>query len=230
MAKINTSYHSLSFNKMLLRNYFNCHLQNGEAELFLVNNEVYKIFESYLATRKQKLMEFLHDNNLDLPISINNLFYENNEFIGYSMEFYKNYNTLYDVLKSNISLKERCDIALELVNIYEKLINNKIVYYDFHSKNILLNKDIKLLDVDSSYYKVDKNYDIQARRNLLLLIITILTGVDFNFDYEELDKTQVLNTIIGNNDLTLDFIRKNVAYLAYDLINYQNELILSKQM
>lgn len=183
-------------------------------------------------------MEMLHDTNTTLPIDIYNLYYENSHFFCYSMKFYENYMTLYDVLKSNVSLKERKSICFTLIQLYQRLQFYKIVYFDWHSKNCVYNQDIKLLDIDSGKITTSCSYDALARRNLFILCLEILQGIDFDFDLclveEELEELICIlvpeEEVILSKDIPLnfDFIEKEIRNYTQIKADYQREIILKK--
>ncbi len=69
------------------------------------------MFEVHFAYLKRPVMEFFHNQNYVFCPQIFDLYYEtyydNEFFFAYSMEFYEDYPTLYEVLKSDCSLLER---------------------------------------------------------------------------------------------------------------------------
>lgn len=239
MARVDTSIGQImSGNGEFLQDYLNQDLQNCESDLLVSNGEVYKIIAGSLRKSKQPIMEFLHDTNHDLPIDLHDLFYENDKFFGYSMEFYEEYATLNEVLKQDIPLSERKAISLELVKLYEKLLSLKIVYFDWHSKNLLFKDCLKLLDIDSGKLTTNVTYDAKSRRFLLMLCLSILHGIDFDFDSDlnNYDRDSLLEILVDKEEIELsqtipldfDFIKKEINGYTQEMVCYKRELMINK--
>lgn len=182
-------------------------------------------------------MEFLHDTKHGLPIDLKDLLYENGKFFAYTMQFYKNYDELHAMLVSDASLEERKKVALELVDIFEKILNLNLVYYDWHSRNIVINQDLKLLDIDSAQRDVSVEYCTKAIKNLLDLCISLLIGIDFNDSYGiywEWQKQQIYEKILLENQnwkdkykpISLDYIRKEINSYTLTKQEYAKEVIV----
>lgn len=235
MAHIHTSRQELLTKGVLLQDYLRCELQNGEGELRLINGRLYKLFEVYFAYRKQPLMEFLHQQNYSFYFHIFDLCYENEFFFAYSMEFYEDYPTLYEVLKSDCSLLDRKKLALQIVQMYEILLQNKILYSDWHSKNLLYKTDLKLLDIDSARLKSDSYSTKLSRKHLLLLVFSLLNAIDIDYDLENrgISKADWFDLLLkpkneGYFPISLDFIKKEIERYTPSLVEYRKELILKK--
>lgn len=236
MARIDTNKEQIiSEGGIYLNDYLQQDLQNTESELFVLNGDLYKIIAGNLRKSKQAVMEFLHDRKPDLPIDIHDLLYEQNHFLGYSMEFYQEHTTLYEILKQDISLQERKTIALALIQLYEKMFQLHIIYYDWHSKNLLFHDDFKLLDVDSGKITQDTIYDAKARRYLLMLCLSVLLGKDFDFDYH-FSCVEVFEKLVDKEEAALsqfipmdfDFMRQEITDYTSEKVCYKRELIMQK--
>ncbi len=239
MAKIETTLWEIkNGGGVLLEDYLKTELQNSESELIAKEGIIYKIIEQNYRKKKKRIMEMLHDNENTLPVDIYDLYYENHYFFGYSMQFYEDYKTLYDVLKSNISLKERKKICLSLIQIYKELLSYKIVYFDWHSKNCVYGHDIKLLDIDSGDLTTSCSYDALARRNLFMLCLEILHGMDFDFDFDfsEEDIVGLIDTLVPKEEVILsksipldfNFLEKEIKSYTKTKVEYQRAIILKK--
>lgn len=237
MAKIDTSVSEI---KMLggieLSEYYKRELQNNESELFVIEDKLYKIIDAMCRRQKQQIMEFVHDEKHEIPIDIIDLMYEKEKFFGYVMKLYDDYEELYTFLKSNASLNDRKKIALEIVKIYENMLKLKIVYFDWHSKNLMIKNDLKLLDIDSAKRNANVVYDALSRRNMLNLCISLILGVDLDFDYDisERSKNELFEKIVGEEKmalsriepLSLDFIREEINSYTINKVDCEKEMIL----
>lgn len=233
MAKVDTTTEQiLSGEGVRLEEYLQKELQNSESELFFLNGELYKIIKGNLRKSKCFVMELLHDVQHDLPVDIHDLFYENQKFFGYSMEFYQDYTTLYEVLKQDISLQDRKAICLELIKIYEKLLQFHIVYYDWHSKNLLFKDGLKLLDIDSGKNTQDGTYDAKSRRYLFMLCLSILIGkdLDFDFDFSNSERTELLEKLVNKEEAALSqFIPLDFQFMKQEIESYTSTMIDCKK-
>lgn len=238
MAKIDTSISEIRLLRGIeLSEYYNRELQNNESELIVINETLYKIIETNLRKQKTEIMEFLHDNPTGLPIDIIDILYENKKFFAYTMKLYKGYEELYHFIKSNASIEERKKLALELVKIYEIMYNLKIIYFDWHSKNLMFKNDLKLLDIDSAKRSNNVYYDAVSRRNLLNLCLSVIIGIDLDFDYDRSagEKLDILNKIIAENEelefskimpLAFDNIKSEIMSYTQTKVDCKREIIL----
>lgn len=239
MARIETTTQEIiNGGGILLEEYLGYDIQNGESDLIVKQDILYKIIERTYHKNKQPIMEFFHDTSGTFPFEIFNLYYENKQFFSYSMPFYEEYITLYKVLKSDITLAERKQIALELMRIYQTFLSYKIVYYDWHSKNVLYKEILKLLDVDSGKMTMALQYDAKARRNLFHLCFELLLAEDFDYDWT-LDKriiTDLEDELIGKEEMLLSktiplcfsFMEKEIKSYTKTKVECQKERILRK--
>lgn len=233
MAKIETTIEEIKKNGLLLEDYLGYDIQNGESELIVKNGKIYKIIEGVYRKKKQRVMEFLHDESNHLSLEIADLFYEKGLFFSYSRPFYEEYPTLYEVLKSDISLEERKQIDLELIRIYEEFLSYHLVYYDWHSKNGLYKENLKLLDIDSSQMTTAIQFDLKARQNLFHLCIEILLGEDFDYDWnlESRKIKDIVDELINKEEmflsemapLSFSFMKKIIQNYTYLKVEEQKE-------
>ena len=182
MSRIDCSIDEIKKNGILLEDYLGKRLDNKESKLYVYNENLTKILNMCLRYNRTQIIEWFHSNKKEFPIALNDTLYEFGNLFGYSMKLYKNSNTLYDFLSSDVDLHERKMVALRLVKLYEKLLKNKIYFYDWHSKNFLLEDDIVFLDFDSCEVSRFLSTDKLYRRYLMELCLSILTGIDLDFD------------------------------------------------
>lgn len=234
MAKVDTTIEQIALRGVRLEDYLQKELQNSESELFLLNGELYKIIHGNLRKSKCLVMELLHDVQHDLPINLHDLLYENHKFFWYSMEFYQDYISLYELLKQDISLQERKAICLELIKIYEKLLQFHIVYFDWHSKNLLFQDNLKLLDIDSGKITRDSSYDAKSRRYLFMLCLSVLIGKDFDFDFDfdfsNSERSELLEQLVNKEEVTLSqFIPLDFSFMKQEIESYTSTMIDCKK-
>ncbi len=234
--KVHTTKQEILKDSVELSKYLGVELQNCESEIVLKDHILYKVIDENFRNQKKPIMEFLHDINHQLPIDIYDLFYENGHFFAYSMEFYEQYNTLYHLLNSSISLQERKQIAKELIQLYKQLLDLKIIYFDWHSKNVLYHDILKLLDIDSGKMTCSSRYDAIARRNLFCLCLSLLIGIDLDFDLRlgEYSQKSLLYELFSNEEvalcetmpLDLAYMEQTIDTFTSTMVDCQKELIL----
>lgn len=118
------------------------------------------------------VINYLDTNEIKGIIKVNNFITENDNIIGYSMKRYKDYKSLNKNKHRKLALKvEDC---LQIMKVIENLNNNKLIYRDFHTGNVLLNKttnDIKICDIDAMYIdKKNEDPKWQTRKALGLCV------------------------------------------------------------
>jgi len=234
MARVDISKSYIKNNGIFLGDYKSEELHNTESELLVIDKILYKLIHGEYIHKKQAIIEFFHNLSINLPITLVDLLYENNKLYGYTMNLLDDYITLYDVLNSDIGLVERKKIALEMLKIYEKLLELKVVYFDWHSKNLMYKNDLKLLDIDSAVITKSLQYDIIARRSLFSLCLEILIGVDIDFDYTSLEVDELLEKISDNEEVSLskiiplsfEFMKSEINSYTSDKVDYAKELII----
>lgn len=153
-----------------------------EANLYLYNNTLYKIFNSEimdLGTRED-ILNTLYNHPIEGCARIESLLY-GSSLLGYGMEYYDNFITLNKTKK--IPLELRKEYSHKLIDIYRKLSEAGYIYYDFHKQNILVNEeDLKLIDIDSCLYNSHENNAL-GMRYLNEIVLSILFDTNF-FEYQ----------------------------------------------
>lgn len=212
-----------------LSEYLGQTIQNSESKLIVFKGQLYKILEEDLAQNRQVTMEFFHEYKDEFSTSLEDLVYENGRFYAYSMKLLENYQTLHAVLKSDVSLSLRKKICLLIIRTMQKLESYHKVYYDLHSKNFMVGKDLRILDIDSTLETTDIRYIVRMRQNLLQLCVSVLSGVDFDFDtidFSKLKEDSFLESLILGDEMVF----RDLIPLAYDfIIHYVEEYTPSMQ-
>ena len=150
-------------------------ISNGlstEAKLYLYDGVLYKIFEnaSDIRVRENVLNELRHAPINGCP-RIYSLLYDY-DFIGYGMEYLKNYIPLIKVKKLPLEAKKL--YIHKLIELYNELKDMGYIYWDFHERNVLVDfNELRLVDVDSCLYNTREN-DVLGTCYLNELILSIL--------------------------------------------------------
>lgn len=119
-----------------------------------------------------EVIDYLDNNNIKGIVKVTNYIRDNENIVGYSMKRYKDYKSFDKNKFRNLSLKvEDC---FQLMKIVEEMNNHKLIYRDFHTGNVLLNRktnDIKICDIDAMYLdKQNEDHKWQRRKALGLCV------------------------------------------------------------
>lgn len=219
---------------ILLNAYLNQRIESKESELFVYQNDLAKILKPQFRQDREENTLWFYEKRKEFPITIKYPLYEKNEFYGYMMDFCKDYITLYDLLWSHVSLQERKRIARLLVSLSEKLFSYQKCFFDWHSHNFLVKEDMKFLDFDTCTRIVKDNLYLD-RRNLFELVLSVLIGIDLDFDLEvDGNKNiQLFYNLLSENSelekdifLSYDFMKKEIESYTNEKVRYKRELIL----
>ena len=156
-------------------------ITSSESICYVYKDIIYKVFKNNL-TIKDRLdtIKFFLENNVQNTPMLYDLIYNNNEIIGYSMQYYKKAIPISDINRFKLR-KEKC---LELTNVYLSLKdNNNLCYMDFNKGNVFVdNGNILLLDIDNCL-KMNLENEQTSKQLLKEFIIDIIYKTNF-FDYE----------------------------------------------
>lgn len=207
-------------------------------EIYIKNNILYKFYNSecfndYENNKKVKLrfINKLLELKLDNCVIPNGKILDNDNFVGVYMNYYNDYFNLYDLLQINIDYDTKLNL-LKKINITLKNIHkNNIVHGDIHLGNIITNlEDIKLIDLDESYFafnKFDMNLDI---KNLMGVIISILYDFDFenNIPFTKVEQREYIENLLNDIGADSNFkdLFKSIFYFGdSDEIIYPDEFL-----
>lgn len=128
-----------------------CSETSNGGDLYLYNGVLYKFYNTNRSfiEEKERNVNYLKEQSLFAPYVIE-IFYENGEFIGYSLEYINNSRNFREAIDDNSLSYER---KIELINgIFSKLRmlhERGIVVGDMHAQNLLYNdEDSYLIDLD----------------------------------------------------------------------------------
>lgn len=156
-------------------------ISSTESDCYIYKNVIYKVFKNSL-TAKGRLdtIKFFLEHDIQYCPKLYDFIYDNNEIIGYSMQYYKKAISISEIKRFKL-LKDKC---LELIYAYLSLRNdNNLCFTDFNKGNIFINNgDILLLDIDSCLKRSTDNEKISEQ----LLKEFILGSIykTYFFDYE----------------------------------------------
>ena len=207
-----------------LSEYLGEKLCNKESDLFVYEGNVVKIIRKDLIESRKEQIKFFHNNKQYFPIPMLDIYKEEMKIYGYSTTLYENIPTMYDFLWSNVSLKERKKLAMELLKLALKLEKNNLMFFDWHSCNFLVSNKLIFLDFDScekfSSYWIDS-----CRKALLELILSLLNGIDLDFDIINKGRgyTNLLHKLVNID--TFEELPTDFAFLKQEIKNYTEEKV-----
>lgn len=174
---------------------------SSESKLYIKDDLLYKILLDNHRNEKRKrnielLSKYNHPNCVfPKDIILNE---KTNEFIGLTIDYLKDYKTLYKSIKTDkMSFERRKHIAIKICEIQSHLEKEKISFVDIHSNNIMIkDNDIKLIDLDSASFFEENlspvyehlRQDIISDR-LSKLFFSLLYGKELK--YEEIDEERI---------------------------------------
>lgn len=183
-------------------------LDSSESNCYFDKDRVYKIFKSNIdiESRLEVIKKILNNNIQGCP-QLHEFIYDCDRIVGYSMEYYKKAIPFSSKMRFEFRRKK----CLELLYLYIQLKDRyDLCYYDFHNKNVYINKSsILLLDIDSCLMGKSVNEN-ETDKYLIDYILSTIYNVSF-FDYE-IYYTQEESKIIRNelykfNDSTIKKIK-----------------------
>jgi len=156
-------------------------ISSTESDCYIYKNVIYKVFKNGLtAIDRLDTIKFFLEHDIQYCPKLYDFIYDNNEIIGYSMQYYKKAIPISKIKRFKL-LKDKC---LELIDAYLSLKNdNNLCFTDFNKGNIFINNgDILLLDIDSCLKRNADNEKISEQ----LLKEFILGSIykTYFFDYE----------------------------------------------
>lgn len=144
----------------------------------LYDGLVYKFLWKGIKKKEQILLQ-LKQLELEYLVKLRNFFNARGN-IGYIYEYDKS-PLLSDVLKSSISLDKRFKYIQGLLTTHNILAREGLVYFDYHSANVLAGPNIRLLDIES-IIRTTINNIVAIKRYLLELMISIFINKDLTFN------------------------------------------------
>lgn len=206
-----------------------------ESDMFLYDNDLIKVFKKKIHINKQDTILSLDKIDINECVIPKYVFRYGTNVVGYGMDFYKDYNSLYSLINNeSLSYNERLNIAIKLYQIIMYLDNKGICFHDIHSGNFLyLNNDIKVIDmdsvIDSNIYGRDCfNYNmkltyLRLARLCFSLLLNERIILPFEINSEEI--SDIINYFEGNKreffKYVFGFDVNNISFI--DTINEFNE-------
>lgn len=217
----------INLNKSDYMNLPTLNIEHYESNLYIKdNNTLYKIlFPYYRLLREKNIYKLCSINNRNcvLPKSI---LYNNNDFIGYSMDYLYDYKILSNLIFSNISYEERLLIANKLCKIIENFSSDNFVFTDLYPDNIMIkNHDLKIIDMDSVIFKddyniKDYNYElIKSHQLASYLVLSLLSKINI-FELINIVDNNILIEAFSNS-----FCGKELSQYLDNIFNYPNEIV-----
>lgn len=128
-----------------------------EADVLLLDNIIYKIFNSqvHMHRNKRRIRKLSEMKELDEYITLpQDELYLDFKYIGYTME-YGGENLISFLKKNKLTNKEKLEILYKIKNAIEALHSKDMIHGDIHATNILVdeNGNVKLTDLNNVIFK-----------------------------------------------------------------------------
>ena len=199
-------------------------ISSTESNCYVYKDIIYKVFKNRLIARDRlDIIKFFLENDVLHCPKLYDLIYNNNEIIGYSMQYYKKAMSISRINRFNLS-RSKC---LELIDVYLALKDdNSLCYIDFNRNNVFVNNNkILLLDIDSCLKRTLESE--QVSKEILKEFILGIIYKTYFFDYEtyftSVEREQIRNilskNIAGENIDSIDDLRKFVVDVSKNDVN-----------
>lgn len=169
-------------------NFIDIKFKNRDGVLIRQGNYLYKLYDKKQAKRKEELIDTLGNiKGIDNCVIPDAKIYYKNRFRLIRMEYYSQYQTLFELFKSDIDLQKRLLLCKKSIETIKDLYNHGIGYHDIHTENIIVNdEDIKLVDLDGSILLSKCNIEQlefakhRIAINTIMLILTCFYQTEFH--------------------------------------------------
>ena len=194
---------------------------NNSSILYYDNKTIYKL-PYFFDENIIEVINYISECNYDSIIKIKDFIMSEEFAVGYSFEFYDNYKSLAKFSKRDLKLKVKdCH---KIIDIFNELVYNGLIYTDYHLGNILLNEntsDIKLCDIDSIISNENNNF-IWNNKSSVALCLGYLYGFQTIFIKELIER----NELINKDNLINDFYNNIKNDNLYEFHNILDKLDL----
>ena len=176
-------------------------ISSTESDCYAYKDIIYKVFKNILTARDRlDTIKFFLERDIQYCPKLYDFIYDNNEIVGYSMQYYKKAISISDIDRFKI-LKKKC---LELIEIYLLLKDdNNLCYIDFNKGNVFVNNNnILLLDIDSCLKRNLENEQIskQLLKEFVLGIIYKTYFFDYETFFTSVERERIRNILCKNID------------------------------
>ena len=174
--------------------------------------EVKKEIKELLKDKKKKeeLILKLDKLNLKYLINIKGMLRVQNRTEAYLYQYEKG-ELLKKYLERDEPFLERWKLIEEIFLTDKALVREGLTYFDYHSANLVVNQDIKFLDIDS-IIKITRFNRNKIKRFLLELIVSIYINFDLTFNWDNTHYLGILSEFLDINcydELDMLKIEKN---------------------
>jgi hypothetical protein len=216
--------------------------RNNGGDVYLVDNVVYKSFlgNTCFITEKCRNVQWFKNNKIFKPYILE-MFYDKNEFIGYSQEYIQNAKSFKEGINdSTLSYDFKIKIIRDIFDKLRLLHNNGFFYGDIHLENVCYNEEegflldldeVRLKDVDdfkfSEYYNIRRNQNSPAIKvaskytdNVKMAIVSL--SILYNFNFEEILKKSNLKEVKKYIDCFIE--DSELKCKIYDLFDKEDRI------
>ena len=203
IIRISESYIKEHYDK--LENIKKEKLHNMESNLYVNRKYVYKIIKRILRKSKESNIKDIYNTDFPNAINIVDLLYDNNNFIGITNHYFKDFTPL-KIFMDNLDLYEIKEIMKEFIYFYTYVLSKKMLYWDIHLNNIgISNGKVYVCDIDSIETKKIDDIDIKYTLNSIITLF-------YELYYKEPIRTNYDNYLELISDIS-----ESPKYLFHDL-------------
>lgn len=202
--------------------------QGNESIIYINGNTLYKIFNDDVNCQlKLDSLDFIEQNKSTLKglIMPNEKLSFKESFVGHTMDIYdcKSIDNYFDY---SIEFEKRHHYCLEYLDIFNRMNSIEAQHMDFHTDNLLIDKDGNALIGDCCSIK-NKSIGIKYKQEQLVILMSLLTGVNL---MSEVNSTICISEVInqiGSNSL-LNYYYKpgnNLDFCLFEGFNNNVEAV-----
>lgn len=192
-----------------------------EAKLYIVGNDLYKIYKkNNISSIYHVCLLIAKQNVLKETILPNGIILKDDELRGIRIPYFKDYKTVSCLSNTNDNYK--LNILQTIMKNLKELTDNDIYPMDFNSDGILVyDKDVKIVDLDTYTTQVIK----QASKERLLFVLKLYRNIIFELMYSDFEPITVLPNLSSylenkkvHEKIIVDIASKELSY--HYLSNY----------
>ena len=177
-----------------------------ESEIYIDNDNLYKIIVPYFITGREKIVERLNKYNIEGTIVPQKKIIMTNHkqeiFKGYVMHYYKEYINLKKLLDSNsLTIDQRITIVKKINEIYRRILEYGYVFTDCKLSNIIVNNTSTLFSDMDSIKPINSKIMQKEKEKIFLTSLSLLLNV--NIKKKDLNEENInyIKSVITSNYL-----------------------------
>ena len=199
-----------------------------ESNMYYKDGKVYKIYNKMFRMFRYKNMYLLTDNKFINACNIIEGLFQGDKFIGVSMDYLKDFKTLYNIL-IDLDLYQVKLIFEYILDFYTDALNKNFLYWDIHLNNMGFSKEkFYIVDIDSMQYKPSKIHKKYAINSLLCMFyeMCLKTKIRNNYiNYKDIIFYMCERESYLNNNMTIDELKEIINNTSEDEIKEKKLLL-----